>query len=787
MINVLWFKLLRELWARKGALLSLAAIGAMGVAFYTGLASVMRDLDGARARFYTSCRLADFSVSFKRAPDWAVQRVRQLPNVREAEGRVNLRVRVQLPGSPEPLLGTALTLPHRLNQVTLRRGTGFSGRNDREALVNDAFARARGLEPGQRLDVVIEGQSYSVMVVGTVMSPEFVYVIPAGGLAPDPARSPVLWMPERFLQEAGGMDGACNEIVGMVHDNSPGALRDTLRLLERRLDQYGVLLTVPQDEQVSVHFLANELTELRVNSIFLPSICMGVVALVLQVVMARTIASQRTVVGTLRALGYTPAELWRHYLAYGLSVGVAGAALGCWLGVRLQTYFIGMYRQFFEMPDMVAHAYPEVLLTGSAICLFFALAGSVVGIYGPVRLAPADAMRPPPPEKGHRIFLERWSWLWQHLGFETRLVLRSILRNPLRSTISFGATLIATMLVVETFCMFSSVEFLVDFSFRRTAHQDLTVSLLEGHSARAAREVQLLGTGQVEGQLLLTCDLSNGAARKRVGVTGMVPGSHLQTPLDEHGNPVRIPPTGLLLARKLAEMLRVRPGDTVRLRPLIGKRQEVEVPVSGVVDTYLGLSAYASRDYLSNLIGEEEAVNALLVSTHHQSPSSWLLHQLQRRPGVLGVEQRAVSLKQIRETLDKSITTSLVLLIGFSGSLAFGSVLNTALVSLGERQREVGTLRVLGYTNWEVWRVFAAESYALNGLGILLGLPAGVGFAHMISIAYNTELFRLPVVVSPAALALAAVLMFFFVSLAQLVTLRLITRLAWLDVFKVRD
>lgn len=787
MVNVLWVKLLRELWGRKGALLSLAAIAAMGVAFYTGLASLMRDLDGARARFYNRCQLADFSCTFKRAPAWAIERVRQLPNLRAAEGRVNLSVRLQLPGEPAPLLGTALTLPRGINQVVVRRGTGFTGRQAQEALINDAFARARGIVPGQRLQVVIEGYSYSVVVVGTVMSPEFVYVIPAGGLAPDPARTPVLWMPERFLQEAGGMDGAYNEVVGMLHDPSAAATRDTLRLIERRLDAYGVLLTVPQDEQVSVHFLANELTELRVNSVFLPSICMGVVALVLQVVMTRTVAAQRTVVGTLRALGYTSWELWQHYLGYGWAVGLAGAVMGCWLGTLLQWSFLGLYRQFFELPDMVGHLYPSVLLTGSGICLFFALAGSALGVRKPVRLAPADAMRPPPPEQGHRIVLEKLPWLWERLGFEARLVLRSVFRNPMRSLITFSATMIATALVVETLCMFNSVEFLVDFSFRRTAHQDLTVSLREGQSWRAGREVQGLGTGLVEGQLVVTCDLSNGAARKRIGISGLPSDSRLQTPIDLHGQPVRVPASGLLLARKLAEMLHVKPGQTVRMRPLLGKRREVEVPVSGVVDTYLGLSAYANRDYLSRRIGEERTVNSLLVSTHHGPPSLDLLHQLGRRPKVLGVEQRALSLKQIRETLDKSISTSLGILILFSGSLAFGSVLNTALVSLGERQREVGTLRVLGYTPWEVWRVFAAESYSLNGLGILLGLPAGVAFAHLISQAYNTELFRLPVVVTPLTLLAAALILLFFVTLAQLVTLHLVMRMPWLEVFKVRE
>lgn len=785
MVNVLLLKLFRELWARKGALLSLAAIAAMGVTFFTGLAGVMRDLDGGRARFYQRCRLADFSLTMKRAPGWALEKARELPNVRDVEGRVQLSVRVQLTGTTDPLLGTALSLPHRLNQVVLVRGTMFTGKSDREVLLNDAFARARQLEPGHRLEVIMEGQSYSLVVVGTVMSPEFVYVIPAGGLAPDPAQTPVLWMPQRFLQQAGGLDGAYNEVVGQVQQVS--RVRETLKLLEHRLDNYGVLLAVPQEEQISVHFLANELQELRVNSVFLPGLCLVVVGLVLQVVMSRTVASQRTVVGTLRALGYTPWELWQHYLGYGWAVGLVGAGLGCALGWQLQVAFVNLYRRYFEIPDLTPQFHFDIVLLGACISLAAALAGSASGIYRPIQLAPADAMRPPPPEQGHRVWLERLPWLWQRLGFDSRLVLRSIFRNPFRSLVTFSATLVATVLMVETLCMFSAVEYLVDFSFRRTSHQDLTIGLREGQSLRAVREIEALGKGRVEGQLVITCDLSNGAARKRVGIVGMLPESQLQTPLDVRGRPVRVPESGLLLARKLAEMLRVEPGQTIRLRPLVGRRREVEVPVSGVVDTYLGLSAYAHRHTLSQLIGEEGAVNSLLVSTHQMPPGTRYLEQLRRRPGVLGVEERARSLRQIRQTLDQSITTSLGILILFAGSLAFGSVLNTALVSLGERQREVGTLRVLGYTSQEVWRVFAAESFLLNGLGIGLGLPAGVAFAHLIAQAYNTELFRLPVVVTPVTLVASALVMLFFVTLAQLVTLHLVRTLPWLEVCKVRE
>lgn len=793
MVNVLWLKMARELWQRKGSLASLAAITAMGICLFLAMASNLRDLDRARAHFYSSCQLADFSLSMKRAPNWALQTLAEVDNVRAVRGRVNLPIRLQLTGVDEPLQGTALSLPQVrqpiINDIVLRRGTYFTGRSQEEVLLNDAFARARGLQPGQRLQAVIQGGEYNLLVVGTVMSPEFVYAVPAGGgFTPDPSRSPVLWLPERFLQQAAGLDGAFNEVVAMANDPSPAAVRLTLTQVERRLDSYGVQLAIPQEEQSSVHFLANELKELRVNSIFLPSICLGVVALVLNVVMSRLVASQRGVVGTLRALGYSAWSLRFHYLGYGFVVGLGGGLAGLALGWQMQKALMGVYRQYFEIPDMQATFNLDLIAIGLSLSLFFALAGAALGVRGALRLEPAEAMRPPPPEQVKAIWMERIPLLWKHLGFQLRMIFRSIFRNPFRSAVTMGASFVATCLLVETLCMLNAVNYLVDFTFRRTSFQDVTVALREPIEVAAAREVAALGqSGRVEAELSVPCDISRGAASKRVGVTGLGPGFRLQRPLDVSGQPVKIPPEGLVLSKKLAEILQVRPGLTVRLKPLLATRQVVEVPVVAVVDSYLGLSAYADRSYLSRLLGEVDVANTLQLNTFHGPPSAQLLAELRRRPGVLGIEQRSRALEQIEKLLNQSIGTSLGILVFFCGGLAFGSVLNTALVSLGEREREVGTLRVLGYTNQEVWLIFSGESFLVNGLGVFAGLFGGIAFARLISHAYNTELFRLPVIIDATTLLAAATLMLFFIGLAQLVVYYLVIRMHWLDVFKVRE
>ena len=794
MVNrVLVRKLLRDMVARKGALLALVVIVTIGVGIYVAMAAVYRDLFDARRRYYTQYQLADFSVDLKRAPAWAVDVVAGLPNVRAARGRVHLGVRIDLEGVAEPITGVAISMPDQptpvLNGILLRTGTWFADGQDRQVILDDAFAQANRLVPGSRIRVMLLDKEHDLLVVGTAMSPEFVYVLPpGGGLAPDPARHGILYMPERFLQESCDLDGAFNQIIGLAHDSSRVALDNTLRLIEERLDPYGVANSTPIQEQPSARFLADELTGLKVSARTLPALFLLVAALVLNVLMGRLVLQQRTVIGTLKALGYSSGSITRHYLGFGLTIGAIGGLTGMAFALWLQEAFLGMYRQFYRMPGIEAHLYPDIFATGFLISVAFSMAGTLKGVHHAAGLTPAEAMRPPPPEKGGRVLPERIPCLWRPLPFRWKMVLRAVFRNPFRSSVSMFAGVISTALVVATMGSLDALDYLMHYEFARVSHQDISVSLRDPRGVDALSEFGAMpSVATAEPQLALVCDLSNGPRRKRVGITGLARGNRLCTPLDAAGNPIVAPDEGLVLSRKLAEIIGVQPGDTVRLRPLIGRREVVEAVVVGTVDSFLGLSGYADIGYLSRLLGESWAANVVLATSFRGASLPPLFEALKECPSVVGVGERARSFTQLDETMGEVMGQSIAVTVLFAGLVAFGSVLNAALVSLNERQREVGTLRVLGYTPWQVGTIFSGESLLLNGAGILLGLAAGVGLAHLLSMAYDTELYRFPVVIKPATLAISAALMAAFVLVAQVIVHRLIHKLPWLDVMKIKE
>ena len=147
---------------------------------------------------------------------------------------------------------------------------------------------------------------------------------------------------------------------------------------------------------------------------------------------------------------------------------------------------------------------------------------------------------------------------------------------------------------------------MMSYEFDEIAHQDYSISLREPLGERAQLELgSLPGVSASEPQLLVACDLSRGSLKKRVGIIGLPQNNQLYTPIDYAGNKIPIPKKGIILTRKLAEILNVKAGDTLKMRPLIARRTSVTVPVMGIADTFFGLTAYVDFDYLRQLLGED--------------------------------------------------------------------------------------------------------------------------------------------------------------------------------------
>lgn len=797
-------KLLRDLWHRKGSLGALALVGVLGISFMVSMYGVYFDLRDSRDAFYRDYALADFRISARAVPENYLPLLAEEAGVASLAGEVALEGRTELAGFPDPIQTTLVGIPPRgksFNRLLkLQAGDGEELLYD-HVFASSAFFEAHKLKRSDALSVILLGQRQEFKVEGAVQSPEWVYVLaPGGGLAPDPLRTAVLYAPLRQLQEAGELENSYNQLTGRFTADvrgHPEREQEVLDRLEARLKVYGVTEAIPRSQFMSVQFLDSDITGLKVSASIMPTLCLVIVAVVLNVVIGRLVASQRTVVGTLKALGYSSWAITFHYLGFGLFVGLIGAVGGSALGLWMQGGLLSLYRSVYELPIREPGFYPELIGFSVGISLLFALLGTAFGVRSATRLTPAAAMRPPPPEKGGRILLERGPLkpIWNRLPFSWKLVMRAIFRNPFRSCVTLGSSFVATTIMVQSLAMGETIGVLIDKEFRTAQKQDVAVVLREPRNRVAVqREFENLpGVEKVEPQLsvpaIMIASEVPGAPQRQVVVQGLPRNPQME-------NPLRLTPSlskgldgeeqGVYLARKLGEILQVGPGSEVELQLRRGTRRLVKTRVAGLVDTSLGLGAYAELDQLSRLIGEQAVTDKLNLLVDERERDE-LVRELRRRPEVLNVTWRADSLQQMEKTLQQNLGTMLSVTIFFCGFLAFGAVLNTALVALQEREREVGTLRVLGYTPLGVTAIFSGESLLLNTLGITLGWLGGAGLTYWISRAYDTEIFRFPFVFNLEIVVWGTLIMLVFLSASQAVLALIVRGLNWLDVLKIRE
>ena len=247
----------------------------------------------------------------------------------------------------------------------------------------------------------------SIIYLSLSLSSELVYLMPPGAILPEPSRYGVLYVKQQFGEEALGFNGVCNSLVGLLPRaalHNPQPVFDELR---RRLKPYGLSAGTPLNRQASNLNLSGELAGLAMIAFFMPAIFLLVALLVLKVLMTRLVQQQRTIVGTLKALGYRNRDIFLHFIQFGLFVGVIGAVLGCILGYWIAGGMTIQYRTFFDFPRLDNHFYLPLNLAALVISLVFGVLGTLKGIRTVLQLNPAEAMRPPAPPVGAPSFWSR--------------------------------------------------------------------------------------------------------------------------------------------------------------------------------------------------------------------------------------------------------------------------------------------------------------------------------------------------------------------------------------------
>lgn len=782
-------KLLRDVWHTRGQALAIALVLGAGVAMYVGYFSTFDSLRLARHAYYDRFRFADVFVSLERAPLSAVGDVAALPGVARAAPRVVVDVALDIPGLVEPATARLVSIPAQhastLNEPYVRRGR--RPEREDEILASEAFALAHGFLPGNRVRATINGRRRELLIVGVALSPEYIYSIRPGELVPDSARFGVFWMEERALAAAFNMEGAFNDLsLALMR----GAIEpDVLAAVDARLARYGSLGAIARRNQLSHWFIENELGQLQTMGVIFPTIFLGVSILLLNIVLTRMVATQREQIAALKALGYRNLEIAWHYLSWALVVGAAGTVLGIVSGMWLGRSMVGLYNDLFHFPTLDYTLAPAVALQGTAISLVAAAIGGLSAVRSAVKLPPAEAMRPEVPSSRSLSRFDRM--LPKAITPPTvRMIVRNLSRQPLRTLLSIvGMAMAAAILVVGLFSL-DAIDVILDVQFNVANRQDFLITFVEPRSTRTVHEIaRWPGVLYVEPVRSVGARIRAGHRVRQVAITGLPDQPHLQRVVDSSLHPIALPPDGLVLSRKLGEILHLRAGDEAWVEVLEGRRPIRRIRIAALADEYLGMGAYMQLDALRRLMRETHQISGVSLLTDGGDPASFY-RRIKETPAIAGVSSTRAAIDNFRRTLAESMNVLLFFNALFSSIIAFGVVYNAARVSLSERSRDFASLRVLGFTRTEISMMLLGELAVIVAVAIPAGLILGYGLA-VLAIAtldtFNTELYRMPLVVSARTFAASAATTIAAAVFSGLIVRRQLDRLDLVAVLKSRE
>jgi putative ABC transport system permease protein len=784
-IGMLDRKLLRDFLGMRIQAIAIALVIAGGVSVQLLSSGLVTSLEETRRAYYERNLMADVWAPVVRAPKGEIEGLRQIAGVQAIEGRLRFGIRIDMPASEDPVLGEIISIPEShppsVNRLHLSLGRLPASGSPNEAVILKRFAEAHRIGVGDKISFIVRGREVQAVITGLVMSPEHVYAIAPGELVPDERRFGVLWMNERALSELSGWEGAFNEAV--IRLSREASVPGVLGRLDSELAAYGAAGAYDRKDHVSDAFVSSEVDQLRTLGRVVPPVFLAVGAVLVYVVISRLVMVQRPAIGLLKAYGYSDREVLMHFLKLVGLIGALGLLTGVLLGIWFGREMAQLYIRYYDFPFLLFRAAAMDYVVVGLVSALSVLGAGLLAVRASVALNPADAMTPPPPpdySKAAGLAVTRARWIDQ----QTRMILRQIIRWPGRALVTVGGIAASLALLLSVLVMMDGMERMISSYFGEANRYDAVVTFTEARGPTALHDVRRTpGVMSAEPFRIVTAILRSGAASERVALIATVPGSQLSRLIDASGLDVQPPSAGLILSEDLAQKLNTGPGKTIELEITQGRRPHVSVEVVALARTYLGSAALMDIGELNRLMGEGSVISGAYLLTDAAAEDR-LRTELVQAPGVATVSFLAPSEDRLRALMDENIGVSLTIFALFAAMIALGVVYNAVRISFTERQRELASLRVLGFSKIAVSYILLGEVALLMIVALPLGLGAGCLLSMYFAEAMGSELFRLPLAFEPATMAAASLIVIGVVILSGLIVRQRIDTIDMVEALK---
>ncbi len=639
-------------------------------------------------------------------------------------------------------------------------GEGYD-RNSDGFWLSDKFAAANGYKTGDELTLNYQGTDIRGKIVGLIKSGEhMICVADKNQMMPDyntfgyAYMSPVKLrsvireitessyakkynIPEEMMDTV--VSAAENRIFGQINLLSD---MDKEKLEEAVKDKLGkTIMVTPKDDHMVYKEAMGESTEGKTMGSILPVLFLAIAILTMVTTMHRIATKEKIQIGTLKALGFKNRRILRHYTSYGLFIGIVGTGLGMVLGYLVCKAVMsedGMMGTYFDMPDWTAatpfFCYPVMLGT-----IVFLTLISYLSVYRQLRGTAAQTLRPYTPKKMRKTLLERTK-LWDRLRFGTKWNLRDLSRHKSRCFMTLFGIVGCMVLMVGGLGMRDTMSGFLDLLDKDISNYATKVNLVDNADSKKAKDL----AGELEGDWEALTGISLGGDTVTLDVVHN-PNEKLNI-IDEDNRRIDLSNEGVYLCLRLKDKAKI--GENITFSPY-GSKDTYTVKVIGCNRSIMTESVTIT-DTLADKLGIKYTPTAIYTDRKSGDiPQSDLISGKQEKALLMDTFRSFVSI------MDGMV----VILVVAAAVLGIVVLYNLGVMSYVERYRELATLKVLGFENKKIGRLLISQNIWLTVIGVILGLPAGIGALEWMITALAGE-YEMKIMLGPLTYCVSIMLTF---------------------------
>ena len=773
-MNALTLKnLLREIKRTFTKFLSLFAICALGVAFFAGIRATSPDMKEAGDRLYNTYNLSDISVIS--TSGLTADNIRDLESIEgiqavraslfvdamargTGEKEKNLRLYsmpIKLKSEYAPLIdlipdyGIDTSPEYEMNGVEI-----VSGRmplNDTEIALDNTLEGSLVKQLGDEITLTTAGGSVTLRVVGFIRSPMYISLFERGtssigngtsdgfayasgnAISSLGTKLPVMSLLNTYYTRADivisgkeGLSAYSDEYEALVNEV-------TDRIEDYASTQSGTWYIQDRSGNPGYSDYSENTDRIAAVGDVFPLIFFIVAALVCLTTMTRMVEEQRIEMGTMKALGYGGWQIAMKYAAYAMSACISGGVVGAIIGFKLfpyvimKGYSIMYYLGKLETPYRADIAF--MAIAAMAVCT---AAATFSACYASLKEVPATLMRPKAPKAGRRVLLEKIPFIWKKLSFTSKVTVRNLFRYKKRFFMSVIGIAGSGALLVTAFGLNDSIFGIIEKQFGDIWQMDVQAYVYEAMPLADMQELLGKNPANDDFDSVMFCldsqmECKNGGrSQSGVHLLGVESAGSMAGRINLHngGAPVTLDDSGVVVTAKLAETLSIKAGDEINMRT--GGEDHL-MRVIGVADNYVYHYVYITAAYYETVFGKAMQYNGFMgnlkdgLTDETMDAMSTQLLSDSRMYTVRTIESIYASVWDSLSILNYVV---LVLILG-SGMLTFVVMLNLTNINIGERMRELATLRVLGFYDKEMYDYIFRENNALSVIGAFVGLVFG--------------------------------------------------------------